>query len=94
MMTPVDGDEAVDRQQAEVRRAVDQDVVVVRDLALERLAQDLLATERGEQLALGRREVDVGRRDVDAGDLGRQDHLRAATSDRRRGRRPSSARRC
>ena len=66
-------DEAVDGQQAEVRRAIDQDVVVVVDLAVERLAQDLLATERGEQLALGRREIDVRRRDVDAGGLRRED---------------------
>ena len=60
-------DEAVDRQQAEVRRAVDQHVVVDVDLALEGVAQDLLAAERREQLALGGREVDVRRRDVDAG---------------------------
>ncbi len=68
-------DQAVDRQQPEVRRAIDEDVVVGGDLALERLAQDLLATERGEQLALGRREVDVRGRDVDSRGLGRQDHL-------------------
>ena len=44
-------------------------------MALERVAQDLLATERREQLALGRREVDVRRRDVDAGALGREDDV-------------------
>ena len=67
----VRGDEAVDGQQPEVRRAVDQDVVVVGHVAIDRVAQDRLATERREQLALGRCEVDVRRRDVDARDLGR-----------------------
>ena len=64
---PVRRDEPVDGQQAEVGRAIDEDVVVALDLAVERLAQDLLAPERGEQLALGRREVDVRRGDIDAG---------------------------
>ena len=76
MITLVRRDESVDRQQAEVRRAVDEDVVVGRDLALERVAQDLLPPERGEQLALGARKIDVRRRDVDARALRRQDHVR------------------
>ena len=75
MMTPVDADEPVDGQQAEVGRAVDEDVVVGVEVTLERFAQDLLATERGEQLSFRRREIDVGRRDIDAGGLGREDHL-------------------
>ena len=75
MMTPVGGDEAVDRQQAEVGRAVDEDVVVVRHVPLDRFAQDLLASEGREQLALGRCEIDVRWCDVDARDLGRQDDV-------------------
>ena len=66
-------DEPVDREEPEVRRAVDEDVVVDGDLVLERVAQDLLATERREELALGAGEVDVRGRDVDAGALGRAD---------------------
>ena len=80
----VGGDEPVDRQQAEVRRAVDQHVVVLDDRLAHRLAQDRLAAERREQLALGAGEVDVRRRDVDARGLGRQDdlvHRRAAVRE-------------
>ena len=72
----VRGDQAVDGQQAEVRRAVDQRVVVALPKpALERVAQELLAAEHREQLALGRGEVDVRRRDVDALGLRRPDDL-------------------
>ena len=59
-------DEPVDGEQPEVRRAVDEHVVVALDWPRDRLAQDLLAAERGEQLALGDCQVDVRRRDVDA----------------------------
>src|SRR6476659_8836216 len=68
-------DESVDGQKSEVRGAIDEHVVVTFDLALERLAQDLLAPECSEQLALGRRQVDVRRCDIDSRGLGRQDHL-------------------
>src|SRR6478609_6531381 len=68
-------DQAVHGQQAEVRRAVDEDVVVRVDDVTHRLAQDRLAAKRREQLALGARKIDVRRRDVDARGLRREDHL-------------------
>ncbi len=60
------GDQAVDRQESEVGRTVDDHVVVGADLVLERFAQDLLAAQGGEQFTLGGREVDVRRGDIDA----------------------------
>src|SRR5688572_11497327 len=45
----VGGHEAVHGQQPEVRWTVDEDVVVVVGLPLDRVAQDLLAPESGEQ---------------------------------------------
>ena len=75
MITPVDATSPLTVSKSEVRRAIDEDVVVAVDLALEGFAQDLLATERGEQFALGRREIDVRGCDIDAGGLGREDHL-------------------
>src|SRR4051795_6512598 len=69
-------DEAVHGQEPEVRRAIDEDVVVDPDVVLERLAKDPLASERREQLSLRRGEIDVGWRDIDARRLRRQDHVR------------------
>src|SRR5439155_10121589 len=44
-------DEPIDRQESEVRRAVDQDIVVDSDLSVDRIAQNLLASERGEEFS-------------------------------------------
>src|SRR3954447_13373650 len=52
-------DEAVHREEPKVRRAIDEDVVVDVDLGLEGIAEDLLASESGEELALSACEVDV-----------------------------------
>src|SRR2546423_700932 len=51
-------DQAVDRQQSQVRRAVDQDVFVDIGLSLDRVAEDLLTSERSEELGFRRRQVD------------------------------------
>src|SRR3954451_22466956 len=66
----VRGDEPVDGEQPEVRGAVDERVVIAVRARSHCLAKYRFATERGEQLAPGAREVDVGGRDVDPGALG------------------------
>ena len=68
-------DEAVDGQEPEGRRAVDDHpVVAVAHGALdERLAKRVLATDRGEQLDLGGGELQCRRRDVDPLGRGRDD---------------------
>ena len=58
-------DERVDRQQAERRRGVDQDVVVARLDRLERLLQRPLAPDLGRQRHVGAGEVDRCDGDVD-----------------------------
>jgi hypothetical protein len=67
--------ETIDREQAKVGWAVDQDVVVAIGLSLDRLTKDLLPPERRKQFALGRGEVDVGGGDIDARALGGTDDL-------------------
>src|SRR3954471_24409892 len=68
-------DKSVDRQHAEVWRAIDEDVVIRRDVPLECVAQDRLPAKCREQFTLRRSEIDVGGCDIDAGCLRRQDHL-------------------
>src|SRR4051812_12221605 len=68
-------DQAVDGQQAQVGRAVDQRKVVAVEMALEAVPQDLLAAQGSEQFALGRGKVDVGWGDIDPGDLGWPDDV-------------------
>src|SRR5712671_6931126 len=63
----VGGDESVDGQEAKIWRAVDEYVVVHRDVIVEGVAEDLLTSERGEELTLRAGQVDVGRCDVDPG---------------------------
>ena len=84
------GRERVDRQQAERRRRVDEDVVVAILDRRQRLLERALAADLARQRQLGAGEVD--RRDGDV-DLARLDHL----VDRHAGaraRRTSSARSC
>src|SRR5919198_6102116 len=64
-------DEPIDSQEPEIRGAVDECKVVALELTIDRVAQDLFTPERGEELALSRRQIDVRRRDVDARDLRR-----------------------
>jgi hypothetical protein len=71
----VGGNQAVDRQEPEVRRAIDQDVVVRVDVVFQRVTQDLLTPERSEQLTLRAGEIDVGGCDIDAGGLGGADDV-------------------
>ena len=72
------GDEGVDRQQPERRRAVDEDVVVrlvhARQIRVERGAQSLFARDERHQLDLGTGEVDGGGHAVEALVLGRRLH--------------------
>src|SRR5438093_1573729 len=71
-------DQAVDREESQVRRAIDQRVVVLlAQPAIDRIAQQRLATEHREQLALGCREVDVCR----SGDAGSDPYGRGAGPD-------------
>src|SRR2546423_3667587 len=67
-------DERVQREQAERRRAVDEDVVVsVDDLACELVTQRHLPADRVEELDLSGRELERRRRDVDLLGLCRSD---------------------
>ena len=63
----VRGHEGVDGDQAERRRAVDQDVVVAAEDRLQLLFQDPLAADLVEELGLGARELDVGGQVVEPG---------------------------
>ena len=65
---PVRGDERVDRQQPERRRRVDEDVVVLRLDADERLLERTLAADHRRERELGAGKVDRGNGDVHLGD--------------------------
>ena len=65
--------EPVDGEQAERRRAVDEDVVVVVEHGVDRPPQPGLPAERRDQLDLGAGEVEAGRGDEQALDVGRLD---------------------
>src|SRR2546430_6421264 len=70
-------DERVQREQAERRRAIDEDVVVpVHHIARELVAQRHLAADRVEELDLGGRELEGRRCDVDLLRFGRPDDRR------------------
>src|SRR5437899_2065880 len=71
---PVRGDEGVQREEPERRRAIDQHVVIaVDDLASELVAEGHLAPDGIEKLDLGCRELQRTRRDVDVLGLRRVD---------------------
>ena len=57
----VGGDQRVERQQAERRRAVDEDVVVVVAHAAEQRAEALFALRQRDHLDLGAGQVAIGR---------------------------------
>ena len=70
------GDQPVHGQEAKVRRAVDQRVVVAAlEVASESVAQHLLAAQRREEFSFRHRQVDVRRCDVDPRRLRRNDDL-------------------
>ena len=75
MITPIGGDERVQRQQSERRRAIDQDVVVALRRAFERVAQHLLTANGAEQHVLSRRQIDRRWGDIHAGCLRRHDDV-------------------
>jgi hypothetical protein len=61
------GTQRVDGQQAQAGRAVDQDKIVPRPEAIQDAAQDKLSPDFGDQLHLGRGQVDVGRHQIQVG---------------------------
>ena len=82
--------EGVERQDAERRRAVHQDVVEVLVVGLELVAEDDLAADGADQLDLGGGQVDVAPADEEVGgdlaaDLGQRHALGQHVVERRAG---------
>ena len=80
----VGGDERVQRQQAERRRTVDEDVVELVAQRLEQRAQPLLAVRQRDQLDFGAGEIAVGGNQRQAIDAGRDDEAARRRSPARR----------
>ena len=71
----VRGGEAVDGEESERRRRVDEDVVVVAGDRLEHALEVVLAADGIAQLDLGADEIDRRRREKERRDLGRPDDV-------------------
>ena len=69
----VGGDERVERQQAERRRAVDEDVVELGAQRIEDALQPVLALRHRDQLDLGAGQIAIGRHERQVRDACRQD---------------------